>query len=205
MRIKGGLSITKLLNSLTPFGFCAKKSLTDLSSNTILSDLSVNNAISSGFNFVESFQLETTSLTKWFFSSLCSHFSCNTSTNIFNFCWGPWEDLRCRQCITMKQGGMGYHFFHREGVRTSVRGEVEAENHEWQSRLYSLWSKSVVGSLCALAHVPQLKDPGSRDHPSPLGSQNQEHITPSICRPAFLLLDFVGVWVWETAGQLCSS
>lgn len=64
MRIKGGLSITKLLNSLIPFGFFAKKSLTDLSSNTILNDLLVNNAISSGFNFVESIQLETTSLAK---------------------------------------------------------------------------------------------------------------------------------------------
>ena len=69
-----GLFITKLLNSLAPFGWCAKKSLTDLSSDTILNDLSVHKAFSSSFSFVESIPLETISLAKWFSSSLCSHF-----------------------------------------------------------------------------------------------------------------------------------
>lgn len=67
--------------------------------------------------------------------------------------------------------GEGYHFFHREGVRTSVRGKVETENHKFNldstpSEANPLWEVSVC-----LAHVPQLKSHGSWDHSFPLGSR----------------------------------
>lgn len=61
----------------------------------------------------------------------------------------PWEDLPSIQCITIKQD---------EGIKTSVRGKVDTKNHKWQSRLYSFWSKSIVGSLC----VPGTGTPAQR-------------------------------------------
>lgn len=182
------------------FWMTCLKTTSDLSSSTVLNDRSVNRAINSGFSFVDSIQSETTSLAKWFF--------CVTPVPVFliTLLLGAWRGFTIQTVPYYQTGWVRerYHFFYREGVKTRVKWGVETENYKWQCRLYSFWSKSDLESLCgrrrtyrswkilALGAVPFLWAVWTRNTSCPASAS------------LFSLLDFVGMWVWETAAQFCA-
>lgn len=166
------------------------KSLTDLLSNNIWNDLSVNDSIRPCFNFAEGIQWEATSLAKWFSSSLFSHFFCSANTNMSKctLVGCPEWIHPPRQCCIVKQDGeeVIISFTKRElGLMWKCEWKRTTRSDLWTGLL--LKRISLGESLCTLVRVPQFREHGSWGHHRSVRRVNQALTVPSICQLEFPL------------------